>query len=74
MIGVTYTYVVPTRYLSKLVEIKKETSVGIARQISFAIELFLKEYEDRPAFRNDLLAYVKGLERGRAPNRGHSAY
>lgn len=63
MVALTYTYVVPTRYLSKLVEIKKEASVGIARQISFAIELYLKEYEDRSAFRDELLAYEKGFDK-----------
>ena len=68
VVNLTYNYVVPTRYLTKLAEIKQETSVGIARQISFALELYLKEYEERPAFRDDLLAYVKGLERGGKPN------
>jgi len=71
VVSVTYTYVVPTRYLSKLVEIKEETSVGIARQISFAIELYLKEYDVGPALQRDLLAYNKGTEkrRGREPDR-----
>lgn len=70
VIGLTYTYVVPTRYLSKLAEIKTKTCVGIARQISFALELYLKEYEERPAFRDDLLAYEKGSEkRGESDSR-----
>lgn len=46
MTNLTYTFAVPNRYLKRLVEIKKETSVGIALQISFALELYLKEYED----------------------------
>lgn len=71
MTNLTYTFAVPNRYLTRLVEIKKETSVGIARQISFALELYLKEYDEGPGFRGDLLAYEKGTEkrRRREPDR-----
>lgn len=56
--------------MDKLLEIKKETGVAVARQIEFAIDYFLERYEREPGvWMRDLVAYVKGPESGHKGNK-----
>lgn len=55
-----YHYTPSRERLDRLLRIKEETSLPVARQIDFALDRYCSEYEKNTEFRDALKRYAKG--------------
>jgi hypothetical protein len=67
VVDTTYHYTPSRHRLDRLLAIKDETAMPVARQIDFALDRYCSEYEKDPGFRDHLRWYVQQNSKGAEP-------